>query len=106
MTYLTKCQIKHLIKMYFQIKYFNQNDKRYLYYLSTLWVWLVKMAFGLVKKDKYCLYQLDVENLMLGKLNIYNVNNVCFISLVKYQIRFEQTILMFILVHIILFLYY
>jgi hypothetical protein len=64
---------------------------------------MVKMAFGLVKKDKYYLYQLDVVNLMLGKLNIYNVNNVCFIILVKYQILFEQTFLVFILVHIILF---
>ncbi len=33
-----------------------KTDKGYLYYLGIAWVLLVKMALGLVKKDKYCLY--------------------------------------------------
>jgi hypothetical protein len=43
MTNLTKCQIKHLIKMYFKINIsvkmtfdLIKNDKEYLYYLGTL----------------------------------------------------------------------
>jgi len=34
------------------------------------------------KKKIKCLYWLGVLNLVLDKLNIYNVNNVCFIFLV------------------------
>ncbi len=42
-----------LVKMAFGLE---KNDKGYLYYyVSTLRVLLVKMALGLVKKDKYCL---------------------------------------------------
>jgi hypothetical protein len=43
MTYLTKCQIKHLVKMYFRMNIsikmtfdLVKNDKEYLYYLSIL----------------------------------------------------------------------
>jgi hypothetical protein len=57
------CQIEHLIKMYlkmnipFKITFdLVKTDKGYLYYLGIAWVLLVKMALGLVKKDKYCLY--------------------------------------------------
>jgi len=65
-----------LVKMAFGLV---KSDKGHLYYVSTLGVSLVKMAFGLVRKDKYCLYRPCVLNLVLDKLNIYNVNNVCFI---------------------------
>jgi hypothetical protein len=61
MTYLTRCQIEHLVKTYFKMNIpikmtfdLVKNDKGYLYYLGTLWVSLVKMTFGLVLKK--CLY--------------------------------------------------
>jgi len=114
MTYLTKCQIEHLVKMHFKMNIsikmtfdFVKNDKGYLYYLNTLLVWLVKIAFSLIKSDKAYLcyvstlkvllvkmafglvpniyiyiYKLCAPGFILGKLNIYNVNNVCFIILV------------------------
>jgi hypothetical protein len=63
MTYLTRCQIEHILKMYFKMNILVKmtfdlvkNDKGYLYYLGTLWVLLVKMTFGLIKSDKGYLY--------------------------------------------------
>jgi len=57
------CQIEHLIKMYLKMNIplkmtfdLVKSDEGYLYYSSTVWVSLVKMALGIVKKDKYCLY--------------------------------------------------
>jgi hypothetical protein len=55
------------------------------------------MALGLVLNY---IYIYNALSHLLGKLNVYNVNNVCFIILVEYQIWFEQTFLMFILVYI------
>jgi hypothetical protein len=82
MTYLTRCQIEHLVKMYLKMNIpikmtfdLVKSDKGYLYYISTLGVSLIKMALGLVKKDKYYLYQLRALSLVLGKLKIYNINN-------------------------------
>jgi hypothetical protein len=63
MTYSSRRQIEHLVKMYFKMNIpvkmtfdLVKSDKGYLYYVNTLGVSLVKMALGLVKKDKYCLY--------------------------------------------------
>jgi hypothetical protein len=48
-----------------------KNDKGYLYYVSTLRVSLLKMALGLIEKNKCCLCQLGALNLVLDKLNTY-----------------------------------
>jgi hypothetical protein len=75
MTYSTKCQIKHLIKMYLkmniQVKMtFNlvKRDKGYLCYLGILWVSLVQMAFDLVKNDKGYLYYVSTLGVSLVKM--------------------------------------
>jgi hypothetical protein len=45
MTYLTRCQIERLVKMYFKMNILVKmtfdlvkSDKGYLYYFGTLWV--------------------------------------------------------------------
>jgi hypothetical protein len=42
--------------------------QRYLYYLGTLWVSLVKMAFGLVKNDKGYLCYVSTLGVSLVKM--------------------------------------
>jgi len=77
MTYLTRCQIEHLVKMYFKMNILIKmtfdlvkSDKGYLLYLSTLWVSLVKMAFGLVKSDKVYLYYVNTLGVSLVKMTL------------------------------------
>jgi hypothetical protein len=75
MTYLTKCQIEHLVKMYFKMNILVKmtfdlvkSDKGYLHYLCTLWVLLVKMAFGLVKSNKGYLHYKSTLRVLLVKM--------------------------------------
>jgi len=89
MTYSTKCQIEHLVKMYLKMNIpikmtfdLVKSDKRYLNYLGTLWISLVKMTFGLVKSDKGNLYYINTLGVslikmaigLLKKINIIYVN--------------------------------
>ncbi len=75
MTYSTRCQIEHLVKMYFKMNILVKmtfdlvkSDKGYLNYLSTLWILLVKMTFGLVKNDKGYLYYVSTLRVSLVKM--------------------------------------
>jgi hypothetical protein len=74
MTYLTRCQIEHLIKMYLKMNIpvkvtfdLVKSDKGCLYYLGTLRVSLVKMAFGLIKNDKGYLYYINTLGVSWSK---------------------------------------
>jgi hypothetical protein len=77
MTYSTRCQIEHLIKIYFKMNIpikmtfdLIKSDKGYLYYLSTLWVSLVKMAFGPIKTNKGYLYYVSTLGVSPVKITL------------------------------------
>jgi hypothetical protein len=86
MTYLTRFQIEHLVKMYFKMNILIKmtfdlikSDKGSLYCLGTLWVLLVKMAFGLIKGDKGYIYYVSTLGVLLVKLalGLIKTNKYC-----------------------------
>ncbi len=86
MTYSTRCQIEHLVKMYLKMYILVKmtfdlvkSDKGYLYYLGTLWVLLVKMAFGLIKGDKGYVYYVNTLGVSLVKmaLGLVKIDKYC-----------------------------